>query len=74
MRHGYCKNCDWWRDNVCYFQSVPYDIYNTSPNNYCPDYKRRKSEKSLSKWLAVAGFEVNQNEKQYEETDSNHRT
>lgn len=34
--HGYCKNCWWHKDEICYMQGVK-----TQDDSYCPDYANR---------------------------------
>ena len=34
--HGYCKNCWWHKDGICYMQ-----IVKTRDDSYCPDYANR---------------------------------
>ena len=34
--HGYCKNCWWHKDGICYMQCVKTNDY-----SYCPDYVNR---------------------------------
>ena len=34
--HGYCQNCWWHKDGVCFMQSVE-----TKDESYCPDYANR---------------------------------
>lgn len=57
MNHGYCKNCWWFKDNICYYQSShigtdhfePHYVQETS---YCPDYCKRKFESiKLDDWI-----------------------
>lgn len=45
--HGRCRKC-WWRDGIyCYMHK-----YDTSDDNYCPNYKNRTKDKDLrDKWL-----------------------
>ena len=34
--HGYCRNCWWHKDGICYMQGVK-----TNDDSYCPDYANR---------------------------------
>lgn len=34
--HGYCQNCWWHKDRICYMQGVK-----TQDDSYCPDYANR---------------------------------
>lgn len=34
--HGYCRNCWWHKDGICYMQFVY-----TKDDSYCPDYVNR---------------------------------
>jgi hypothetical protein len=52
--HGYCQNCWWHKDGVCFMQSVE-----TKDESYCPDYANRDKlnkkgtlDELLAKWEA----------------------
>ncbi len=47
MNHGYCKNCYYYLNGICWQQHrCPTPVRETS---YCPDYGNRK------KWTKVLG-------------------
>ncbi len=50
--HGYCRNCWWYKDGICYMQFVY-----TKDDSYCPDYvnKNKLNKKGtlddlITKW------------------------
>lgn len=52
--HGYCKNCWWWKEGICYMQPLDIGYNHTPPTSYCPDYLNRKKgdkEDTLEDWI-----------------------
>ena len=47
MNHGYCKNCWWYKDSICYMTSNLQMglIMRVKDDSYCPDYTNRRKEK-----------------------------